>query len=153
MKIAKLFILSAGILLLATAIAKLISAGGSALVLEVPDPILLISFRHLLLVVGACELLIALFCIFGHRIIAQACLVAWLATNFLVYRVAFILNGDRRPCPCLGTLTEAIHVPQRTAEIVMRVVLAYLLIGSYAALFWLWWQRKKQSFAASASAQ
>ena len=25
----------------------------------------------------------------------------------------------------------------------MKIILAYLLIGSYAALFWLWRQRKK----------
>ena len=30
----------------------------------------------------------------------------------------------------------------------MKIILAYLLLGSYASLFWLWRQRKKVAYAA-----
>jgi len=40
-------------------------------------------------------------------------------------------------------LTDALHIPPQTAEMAMKIILAYLLIGSYATLFWLWRQRKK----------
>lgn len=143
MKLAKFFISSAGVLLLTTAVAKLISAAGNALVLKVYDPVLLIPLRYLLLIAGIFELMVALFCFFGRRTGAQACVIAWLATNFLVYRIAFILGGYRKPCPCLGDLAQAIHIPQRIADTVTSVVLAYLLVASYAALFWLWRRRKR----------
>jgi hypothetical protein len=51
--------------------------------------------------------------------------------------------GWHRACNCLGNFTDAIHVSPQIADNVMKGVLAYLLIGSYATLFWLWRQRKK----------
>jgi hypothetical protein len=29
----------------------------------------------------------------------------------------------------------------------VKIILAHLLIGSHATLFWLWWQRKKSTLA------
>jgi hypothetical protein len=43
----------------------------------------------------------------------------------------------------MGYFTDALHIPPQTADTVMKIILAYLLIGSYATLFWLWQQRKK----------
>ena len=70
-------------------------------------------------------------------------LVVWLATSFLVYRIGLVWVGYKKPCPCLGNLTDALHIPPQTADTAMKIILAYLLIGSYATLFWLWRQRKK----------
>ena len=145
----KLFNLSAGVLLLTTAIAKLISAFGTAAVLEIPDPILDISFRHLLWITGTSELLVALFCIFGNRINFQAWLVAWFATNFLVYRIIFILAGYKKPCPCLGNITDVLHISPKIADTAMKIILAYLLIGSYASLFLLWRQHRQAAAGVS----
>lgn len=143
--IVKLFNFSAGVVFLTTAIAKLISAFGTAAVLEIPDPILDISFRHLLWITGTSELTVALFCIFGTRVIFKTSLVAWFATNFLLYRITFILAGYNKPCSCLGNITEALHIPQKTSDMAMKIILVYLLVGSYASLFWLWRQRKVMS--------
>jgi hypothetical protein len=43
----------------------------------------------------------------------------------------------------LGNLTDALHISPQTGDIAMKIILAYLLIGSYATLFWLWRQRGK----------
>jgi hypothetical protein len=45
----------------------------------------------------------------------------------------------------LGALTDEIHIPSQTADTAMKIILAYLLIGSYASLIWLWRQKSKQS--------
>jgi hypothetical protein len=50
--------------------------------------------------------------------------------------------GYHKPCNCLGNLTDALHIPLQTADTAMKIVLGYLLIGSYAILFWLWRQRR-----------
>ena len=91
------------------------------------------------------ELIVALICFFGRRIGLQSGLVAWLATNFLLYRLSLGWIGYEKPCGCLGNLTDALHLSPQTADTAMKIVLAYLLIGSYTALFWHWQQRKKTS--------
>jgi hypothetical protein len=141
-KLFRSFMVSAGTLLLATAAAKLVSAGGNARILQDPDPILAISFRHLFWIVGVLELVIALICLFGNQPRLQAGLVAWLATSFAIYRLALYLAAYPKPCHCLGNLTDALHLSPELADTVMKVILAYLLIGSYAILFWFWKQRE-----------
>ena len=142
-KLIKSFIYLAGLLLTITAIAKFISGVGRSSILQSPDPILAVSFQHIFWIVGTVELAIALFCFFGKPIDMQVGLVAFLATNFVMYRVGLILVGYHKPCPCLGNLTDALHISPQTADTAMKIILAYLLLGSYATLFWLWRQKRK----------
>jgi len=142
-KFVRFFLQSAGVLLLITAFAKLASSFGSAHVLESSEPLLSISFRHIFRIVGAIELVIAFICLFGKSISLRAVFVAWLATVFVLYRFGLWWIGYHKPCNCLGNLTDALHIPPQTADTAMKIILAYLLIGSYATLFWLWRQRKK----------
>jgi hypothetical protein len=72
----RFFLQPAGVLLLITAFAKLVSGFGSARILESSDPLLSISFRHVFWIVGTLELAIALVCFFGKRVGLQAGLVA-----------------------------------------------------------------------------
>lgn len=137
------FIYSAGTLLTITAIAKFISSVGSVRILQYADPILASSFKHLFWLVGTIELIISLVCFFSKRIWLPAGLIAWLATSFLAYRIGLVLVGWHKPCSCLGNLTDSLHIPPQTADTAMKIILAYLLLGSYATLFWLWRQRKK----------
>jgi hypothetical protein len=48
-----------------------------------------------------------------------------------------------RPCGCMGSLTTALHLSDQAADNIMKVVLAYLLIGSYGLLIRQWRQEKK----------
>ena len=132
------FIHSSGILFLLTGGAKLISGNGTARILNDLDPVFLISFRHILYVAAVAELSVAAICLFSKNRKLQAGLIAILATNFMLYRFGLYWLGYRGACPCLGNLTDALHIPPQTADIAMKIVLAYLLIGSYATLFWVW---------------
>jgi len=131
--------------LLVTAISKFASSFGSAAILHNLDPIMAMPFQNVFRIVGAIELIVVYFCFFGKRAQLQAILVAWLATCFLAYRIGMIAIGYRKPCSCMGNLTDALHIPPQNADVVMRFILAYLLIGSYGYLFWLWRQHKKAS--------
>ena len=141
------FIYSAGVVLLVTAVAKLISGFGSAHVLQNLDPIMSLPFSRLMIAVGALELAIAGVCFFNKSQMMAAMLVAWFSTALLVYRMGLLWMGWQRPCHCLGNLTDALHISPQTADTAMKIILAYLLIGSYATLFWLWRQRKKSTSA------
>src|SRR5690606_35807559 len=86
-KCASRFTFSAAIILLLTGIAKLWTAMGESKFLTLSDPIFGLSFRQLMFVVGLAEIGIALFCFLSKRQLLALGLIAWLASNFLIYRV------------------------------------------------------------------
>lgn len=81
----------AGFLLLLAALAKLVSASGSARILQATDPILTLSFQGVFEVVGGLECIVALVCFFSRRVELKAALLAWLATSF--YFTASVWHG------------------------------------------------------------
>jgi hypothetical protein len=137
MKLVKFYTCSSALLLLATALAKLVSSMGADKILQTADPIFGIHFRTLFWLVGGVEALVALACFWGKRIELQVGLLIWLATSFLLYRVGLILVHYQHPCPCLGTLTGMLHISENTAQRIVEGVLTYLLFGGFASLLWL----------------
>lgn len=132
------FVFTAGAVLALTGIAKVWSGLGNSKFLGVVDPIIGIKFGQLMLMVGLAEMAIALVCFFNKRQTLALGLVAWLSTSFVIYRLGLLWMGWKKPCSCLGNLTDALHIPPQVADNIMKVVLAYLLIGSYGLLFWQW---------------
>jgi len=132
--IVRCFTISAGVLLLATAVAKLISANGTTRILHATDPILSIPFGDVFWIVGGVEFICAATCLLSRRLALQAGLVACLATNFAIYRIGLLWIGYQRPCSCLGNLTDALHISPQKADEAMKIILGYLLLGSYGAL-------------------
>jgi hypothetical protein len=137
-KLTRWFIVSAGALLAFTGVAKLVSSGGGPRALQTIDPIIGLPFGQLFFVVGLAELITDHFCFALQDVARRAAMVAWLSTSFLVYRIGLVWLGYHKPCGCLGTFTEAIHLSPQTADTIMKVVLGYLLVGSYACLWWCW---------------
>lgn len=139
------FIFSGGLILVVTGSAKVWTSFSHTKFLAVLDPVTSISFGHLMMTVGLFELVVAGICIFSHARRLSLALIAWLATSFLIYRPGFGWMGWHRPCGCMGNLTDALHIPPQTADTAMKIVLGYLLVGSYATLFWLWRQKRAVS--------
>ena len=132
------FIHSAATILIVTGAAKVWTAFGGVRLLTMADPIVGMPFKYLMLSVGMAEVAIALVCFFSKRQTLALGLVAWISTNFVVYRLGLWLMNWHRPCNCLGNLTDALHISPQVANNIMKVVLAYLLIGSYGLLIWQW---------------
>jgi hypothetical protein len=137
-KLSSLFFYSSGLLIVLTALAKLVSTYGTGHILQMADPILGIPFRKVFWIVGSIEMAVASIVLFGKSPLLRAGLVAVLATNFIIYRLGLILVNYQKPCPCLGSLTDALHIRPETADTTMKIILAYLLLGSYTALFSIW---------------
>jgi hypothetical protein len=150
--IGKWFVISAGAILFLTGIAKIWSSFGHVRILLVPDPLISIEFGHLFLLVGAAEIVIALVCFCSNRFNLQVGLIAWLATCFLFYRLGLSWIGWHKPCNCLGSLTDTLHISPEIADMAMKIILAYLLIGSYATLFWFWRQKRKEAVSSAVGA-
>jgi hypothetical protein len=134
----RLFMVSAAMLLFVTGMAKTISIFGSSKLLTAPDPITNMPFGYLMLTVGLLEIGIGAACWLKKSGKWPLVLVAWLATNFLVYRVGLWWIGWQQPCGCLGSLTDALKLSPEAADSMMKAVLAYLLVGSYALLIRDW---------------
>ena len=127
-----------------TAFAKIMSALGDAGILHGPDPIFGLEIRTVLLVAASIESIVALVCLRGMRSTLQVGLVLWLSNTFVLYRVGLWIVKYDKPCPCLGTMTDALHISPQAADLAMKILLAYLLIGSYGILFWQWRQGRAQ---------
>lgn len=132
------FSFSAAAILAFTGAAKVWTAFAPTKVLAVADPITGVSFGHLMLAVGVLELVIAGICLFAKSQTLKLGLIVWLATNFVVYRLGLWWIGWHKPCSCLGNLTDALHLKPEVADNIMKVTLAYLLLGSYGLLLWQW---------------
>jgi hypothetical protein len=145
------FIHSSAVLFLLTGGAKLISGNGTARILNNLDPVFLISFRHILYAAAVAELSVAAICLFNKNRKLQAGLIAMLATNFMLYRFGLYWQGYRKTCNCLGDLTDALHIPPQITDTTMKIILAYLLLGSYATLFWLWKEKRKATLVTPSS--
>jgi hypothetical protein len=139
----KSYIFSAAAILTITGAAKVWTTFSHEKFLAVTDPVTGMPFGRLMLAVGICELVFAGFCTFSKAWRLSLALIAWLATSFLIYRAGFGWMGWHRPCSCMGNLTDALNIPPQTADTAMKIILAYLLIGSYTSLFWLWQQKRK----------
>jgi hypothetical protein len=135
----------AGNLFAITEIAKVWSGLGGSKFLAVIDPITGIKFGQLMLVVGVAEIVIAAICFFNKRQTLTLGLVAWMSTTFVVYRLGLWSMDWKKPCSWLGNLTDALHISPQTADNIMKVLLAYLLIGSYGLLIWQWKKRRTQT--------
>lgn len=133
-KLTRLFVQSVGIILCLTAIAKLVSAGGSARILNLPDPLLILSNKIVLVLVAVMELVIAGFALFSKKINLALYLIAWFASNLLIYRLGLWWSKVAAPCSCLGTVTDALPFSPHTIQLMMKCILGYMLIGSFGLL-------------------
>jgi hypothetical protein len=136
------FIYSVGAVFMITGIAKVWSAFGHTKLLELNDPFFRVPFRDLLFIVGLIELAISFMCFTRKDPKLVVGCIAYVATGFLAYRLAlWMIHWG--PCHCLGTLTDTLNLPPHLVDVFLKIVLAYLLIGSYAVSFWLWRSPKK----------
>jgi hypothetical protein len=129
------FIFSAGVILFATAVAKLYSAGGTAQVLTYLDPIIPASNRQVFYISGLLELAISAFLLLkngGQK--TKLLVIAWLATTFLLYRVGLAWEHAPNLCDCLGNLSDTLPISPRIINPVMLAVLGWLFFGSYSLI-------------------
>jgi len=118
-----------------TGLVKLLSFFVHTRVLQLSDPIMQIPFRELFLVAGLIELAIAAYCLISNKINNSLVIIAWLSTIFLTYRLALFWVGWQLPCPCLGYVIQMLHISPVLADMIMKIVMGYMIVGSYIHLF------------------
>ena len=143
--VADLFLKSASIILIFASVAKIWSSFGSMTVLRAIDPLTGLPFGQLMQAVAAVELLVGIFCLLSKALKLRLFVVIGLVNDFVLYRFGLWAVGWHKPCNCLGSLSDALHISPYAADTAMKIILAYLVIGSYAILFWRWRQRESDS--------
>lgn len=135
------FLLTSALCFGLTGIGKILgSLGGSRLLFTI-DPIIGIEFRHLLFWTGLVELAVAALSLRKRFAGIAVLFTAWLSASFSVYRAGLWWMNWQHPCGCLGSLSDALHIPPETADGIMKVVLAYLLVGSFSLLLAQFWPK------------
>jgi hypothetical protein len=124
----------AGVILIVSGLAKLPSFLGKTKIFFVPDPVFNVQTRYLLIAAGLVELVVATICFLKINPLHKARLLLWLSSSFCFYRFSLYLLDYKKPCPCMGSLTALLEIRPETADIAMKIVLAYLFVGSLAIL-------------------
>ncbi len=124
------FVISAGIILSVVGAAKLWSATGQARILAERDPLLGIPWRDTMLLVGGLEIVLALYCFLFFKRQSALLLVCWLSLNFALYHFGlWWINWET--CDCLGRITGVLRLSTTATNVIVKMLLAYLLVGSW----------------------
>jgi hypothetical protein len=135
------FVDSVAVILFITGATKFISALGAAQTLDEPDSLLILSHRHIFFLMSALELGLSAYLLMGRNTKMKLALVAWLATNFLVYRIGLWWMGAPNLCNCLGNLDQFLPLSPLFLNIAALASLGWLLAGSYALMIIEWCNR------------
>jgi len=131
----KSFLRSAGVILIITGAAKILSCLGKERILLIKDPIIRMPYWKLMLVAGILEIAVALLCLSAKvPVWTKAAFVACIASSLLVYRLGLWYVGWHQPCACLGSLAGVLHLSPTAADNSMKAILGFLLVGSYSIL-------------------
>jgi len=139
-RVVKIYVGFVIVVLFLTAIAKFWSMTGSSGVFDEQDPITRLPFQLLMLMAATLEIGVAAVCIIAKPVYGLLS-IAWLSSLMVTYRVCLAWVGWRKPCSCLGNITDALHVDPFVADIIMRCVLGVMLLGSASLLVVLMRQR------------
>ena len=128
-KLQRPFLTSALLLLAFTAVAKLISAAGSAAILAQADPVIGLPTRWVLILAGGVELAVSIVILLSRSRLVPSLLVAIVGAEFLLYRAVFQIGNFSRGCPCLGSFSAWANLPESTVNNLLWAVAVWLCIG------------------------
>jgi len=141
-RITRHYIYSVAWILIATSLAKIYSAGGTAQILDLTDALLPITNRQTIRVIGLIEIAIVFALLLGRNETVKLTCIAWLGCNFALYRLGVMFLTVSRPCPCLGSITEMLPFKPATIDGILQAVVLYLMFGSLFLLFVERWRQR-----------
>jgi hypothetical protein len=142
MRVDRVFLRSAGVILALTGLFKVIAGAQELPLLAQPDPLFTsLSNRQLLIFVGGVELFLTAIVFLGQqRELVKLGLLAWFMTAAGTYRALLLYHGITAPCRCLGNLGAWLHLSPEAIQTISLVLFFYLLVGSYSLLIKEWFR-------------
>lgn len=154
-RICRWFLTSSALCFVITGSAKIFSvyfSESDSKVFATVDPLLGIQFGPLFLLVGWLEIGVGFLSLTQKVAKWSLIATALVAINIAVYRWGLWLLDYKKPCTCLGTLTDGLQIAPETADTVMQGILIYLVLGS-VVLIWSVAKSERQDIASITRAQ
>ena len=129
------FVVFSGGILALDGSAKLLAILDKSQQLYFSEPIAGIEFRHLFIVLGIAEVLVACLCLFTKKRNLTLVLMAWLAANFLVYRIGLWTMGWPHPYVFLASVMKILDTSPIIADRIISLF-AVILFGGSTTLLW-----------------
>lgn len=118
-----------------TAASKFITAAGGSVLLTVPDPVMPIPLRFLLILAASIETCIIVFLTRPkYSNFWKAASVAWLGGCFLIYKGLLWVRDAGHPCSCLGWLGKWLLLSERSLTIITTIFAAFFVLGGLAIM-------------------
>jgi hypothetical protein len=125
------------VILALTAMVKLVAATGEARILAQPDPLIaFFSNRQMMLSAAFLEAFVVGLILWERDRLRHVALVAWIGTVFLAYRLGLWGIGHEGASPCLGNVTRSMGLSPTMEDLGVKVLLGYLVVGSYSLVAW-----------------
>lgn len=128
-KYSQIFILTSTFIFVAAGTAKALSALGDSNILNELDPLFGLKNRYLMFVVGVLELGVSAYLALGNHWLTKTFAIICLTTNITLYRIGLWWVDAKKTCGCLGDLSSSIGLSDQSADLIMKCILAYLLLG------------------------
>lgn len=125
----RIFLRSCAFCLALASAAKLFSAAGSAKILDLDDPLLGVTNRNLMNIVGCCEFGGVVYLFISNSVVWRSGICLAFGINFSLYRIWSLFLGVK-VCPCLGTLTDQLHLRPEIVDGLLWLFLIYMMAGS-----------------------
>src|SRR5213079_961849 len=107
---------------------------GAGRILDTQDDLFLIPNRWVLFLSATIELGVMYLTVFGKRERIKLLGLLWLSSMFVLYRMAKWYANIPEACPCLGQLAEKLPLNPETVDLGLRLIVAYLFLGSSFSL-------------------
>ena len=138
----KIYIQSAGGILLAAALERFLVAAQPDTILSLSEPVLGIPIRDAVMIVGVFELGVALVCLLGKRTGVQIGWLLWLMTNYFVYWIGLLVCHRYSQMTAIGSLTDPLRLAHGPAGLAVTFIPAFLFLGACLVLALPWMQSK-----------
>ena len=129
-KLFKIYFRFVGLGLIIISLAKIAGSDREIAILRTYDPIFKILFRELLQIAATVELIVGFVCVLSNRTVFLGFLTLWLAGLIAGYRFLLFAVGYRKPCQCLGSISDALRIPPEQADMLSIFLLTGSIIGS-----------------------
>jgi len=126
-----IFATSVSLLLLFTAIAKIVAIVQPRSYLALSDPVISsITTRQSMLVAIILEMSVAVFVFVRRKRLSAMVGCSWLVSIFVGYRMLAYALFTKKLCPCMGGVLDWTRLPQALLDIIPIIILCYIGIGS-----------------------
>ena len=135
-KLRSAFAVSVALLLILTAIAKLIAILQQKPFLTASDGLIPhFTYRDSFIVAIIIEIFVSVFVFVRRRHLFSMVISFWLVAGLLTYRLTKYFMGVLEPCNCLGGVLDWTKIPKGTLNLIPLLILCYIGIGSLIFLF------------------